>query len=311
MMSTPLPSPVLADARRAALTGLIDYAGLFPPAALGMAEAVAGYRAARRSPAPDLLGRFICPAGRLEELAAELVSTMVEGEEHWPISLLFADRAAARQGADFLTALGPAARIELAEGRLPDDPDEAAALVTALARLGPQACYLEVPAGDHIPAALDAVAAVARVRGPVVGAKLRCGGLDAAAFPEPAAVAAFIAGCRQRGLAFKATAGLHHPFRHDDPATGFTHHGFVNLLAAAALASAHDLGAAELAPIVAERDPQAFSLTRRALAWRHLEADAATVRRVRAAGFRSYGSCDFAEPVEDLTALGILPFGEL
>jgi len=48
----------------------------------------------------------------------------------------------------------------------------------------------------------------------------------------PGANAAFVIGCTERDLAFKCTAGLHHAVRHTDPATGFTHHGFLNILAA-------------------------------------------------------------------------------
>ncbi len=52
---------------RALLDGLIDYAGLFPPAALGMEDAVASYATYRRGPFAWMLGRFIVPAARLGE----------------------------------------------------------------------------------------------------------------------------------------------------------------------------------------------------------------------------------------------------
>lgn len=68
------------DARVAALGGLIDYAGLFPPADLGMADAVAEYRAARAGAEAWMVERFLCPVGRLEELAAVLMPTMASGE---------------------------------------------------------------------------------------------------------------------------------------------------------------------------------------------------------------------------------------
>ncbi|HEX5631332.1 MAG TPA: hypothetical protein VFY15_06715, partial [Acidimicrobiia bacterium] len=68
------------DARRQALSGLIDYAGLFPPASLDLAAAVEEYRAIRGSAESWLVGRFICPADRLVELAGLLMTTMRPGE---------------------------------------------------------------------------------------------------------------------------------------------------------------------------------------------------------------------------------------
>ena len=80
------------------------------------------------------------------------------------------------------------------------------------------------------------------------------------------------------GLAFKASAGLHHAVR-----TGEAH-GFLNLL----LAVFHP-GAAEEA--LADPDP-ARGLT---------PADGCVRER-----FRGFGSCSFFEPVDELRALGLL-----
>src|SRR4051812_30502208 len=51
------------------LTDVVDYAGLFPPAALGVAEAARNFAEYRAGAARWMLGRFVAPAARLGELA--------------------------------------------------------------------------------------------------------------------------------------------------------------------------------------------------------------------------------------------------
>ncbi len=131
------------------------------------------------------------------------------------------------------------------------------------------------------------------------GAKLRCGGLTSDAFPSDAAVAEFISGCRRLDLPFKATAGLHHPFRTRDDEIGVLQHGFVNLLAATALE------VDDLESVIAEDDPEAFLITADACSWRGIGWDPVKARRLLTA----YGSCSFTEPVEDLVAAGVLVEG--
>ncbi|MBC7772570.1 MAG: hypothetical protein H7210_08770 [Pyrinomonadaceae bacterium] len=53
------------------LHGLVDYAGLYPPAKLGMAAAVDNYATYLHSRESWMLGRFICPVSRLEEFRRE------------------------------------------------------------------------------------------------------------------------------------------------------------------------------------------------------------------------------------------------
>jgi hypothetical protein len=119
--------------------------------------------------------------------------------------------------------------------------------------------------------------------------KLRCGG---AAIPSVEEVAAFVRRCREEGVLFKATAGLHHAYP-----TGAGEHGFLNLLAAVVFGDEEE----------ALREGEgAFELDARSFRWRDREADAARLAEVRASLFHSIGSCSFFEPVGELEGLGIL-----
>ena len=153
-------------------------------------------------------------------------------------------------------------RVEAIEGR---DP--------GLAKLGLETYLEDVP--------------LEQVKAAGARAKVRCG-------PEPPPVeelAGFIRSCRDDGIPFKATAGLHHAIRTDGQ------FGFLNLLAAAVF------GDEERALV--EDDAQAFELGE-TFRWRDCEAGEEQVAAARGALFVSIGSCSFFEPVEELEALGWL-----
>src|SRR5690606_33121476 len=78
------------SAFRALMSGLIDYAGLFPPAKLDMRTGVRQYAQYRRGERAWMLGRFICPAGRLEEFEREVAEVVDDGEA-WELSVLIGD----------------------------------------------------------------------------------------------------------------------------------------------------------------------------------------------------------------------------
>ena len=231
------------------LKRLIDHAPLFPPASLGMGAAVAEDARARASEHSWMLARFVCPASRLTEL---------EG-------------AMEPDGA-------PALSVVLDGGDWRDTPFRVEAVeMVGVSRedLADVETFCEVQLDDEaLRYALGAVAAVG------AKAKVRCGG---AQVPSEERLATFIVAARAADVAWKATAGLHHPVRSE------REHGFLNLLLAAARAD-EGAGEAELRAVLAERDPAALR---------------GAVDRPRA-HFVSIGSCSFAEPVEDLQALGLL-----
>jgi hypothetical protein len=290
------------DARRALLGRLIDHAALFPPASLPMAEALAEDRRARATPEAWMLDRFIVPASRMSELAATVMPSAAPGlsvvldgaggaqPDRWQPALQQDLRAVARTA-------GSGFPVELVEVRLPGAAVGADLLAAARERVAEAlgadvTAYFEVVLGDGVAQTIAAMGDTG------ARAKVRCGG---AAPPPPAeALATFVARCRDAGVVFKATAGLHHPIRRGDA------HGFLNLLAGAIFAHAEGLGEPEIAALLAEDDAAAFEAGPGGLAVHHLDAGPAEIARARAELFASFGSCSFSEPVEDLKALGIL-----
>ena len=157
--------------------------------------------------------------------------------------------------------------------------------------------YCEVPVGE-----MDEVQRAGCL------AKVRTGGVKPEAIPGVADVAAFLRACADRRLAFKATAGLHHPVRAEHPLTYAADapravmHGFLYVFLSAAFAWHGDR---DLEPVLAETDPAAFRFDDRAR-WRDRSLAAEQVRDARQRFAHSFGSCSFDEPVRDLEALGLL-----
>ncbi|HEX7167882.1 MAG TPA: hypothetical protein VF230_12965 [Acidimicrobiales bacterium] len=301
-MTRPAPAPA---GTAALLAQLVDDAGLFPPASLPMGEAVDAHLAARAGQFRWMLGRFVCPAHRIDELdraargdAAESLRLTV---------LLGADASEWTRSAEAVTEVVKRRgwTVELVEAPLPDAAvaDRARELVGIAGDLGADRAFVELPWSEF---PLDRLGdAVETAAGAGAGIKVRCGGLTADAFPPPALLASVLASCRDASTPMKATAGLHHPFRHPDPETGAVMHGFVNLAVAAVLATVHGLGEGDLAAVLADDDEDAFVVDTR-VGWRDLDASQEDVARARRDLFVGFGSCSFREPVDDLVALGIL-----
>ena len=79
--------PSIPESLRALLANLIDYAGLYPPAALSLREVGEKYDAYRRSPESWMLNRLVLPASRLTEaeVCEEWRVTLLVDEEPGPL----------------------------------------------------------------------------------------------------------------------------------------------------------------------------------------------------------------------------------
>jgi hypothetical protein len=266
-----------------------------------MPDAVARFATYRTGPQRGMLGRFVVPAARLDEFVSTAAPHLVSGDP-WRLSVLAGADDVARI-AQFNGDHSTRAVIDTIEARAAD-----AQTIWKLATTYDTSftVYVEIPVADD-PSVLVAELAARGLR-----AKIRTGGVTADAIPMAAHVLRFLTTCARHGVALKATAGLHHPLRGEyaltyaaDSARG-TMYGFLNVFLAAALLY-DGTDAAEVAPLLDERDAAAFRVEGDAISWRGHSLTVDEIARARADFAGSFGSCSFEEPVQDLAALQLLP----
>jgi hypothetical protein len=290
---------------KALLAGVVDYAGLFPPAGVDMPVAVQNYAAYRARDDSWMLGRFVVPAGRLDAFAKQLRALGDQAGSEWRLSALLGTdidgdiervRAFDREHRGY-------ARVDSLEGKLVTiDAMQRAADAAGSAF----AVFAEIPSHGDV----ESLIAAAERLG--INAKIRTGGVTADVFPPPDAVVRFIRCCVEAGVAVKATAGLHHAVRgeyrltYDAAAPTGTMFGFLNVMLAAA-AIADGRSDADALALLEEHDPAAFTATETTIRCRDVTLDEEHARTLRDRVLVSFGSCSFTEPVEELRALVLLP----
>ncbi|HUF38097.1 MAG TPA: hypothetical protein VMN57_06210 [Anaerolineales bacterium] len=304
------------------LSGLIDYAGMFPPANLGLRPALRNHLIDLSGDDAWMLAGFILSVDQTEDTARLLknapenlpirVTVLGKGGPDWTsfFSGLDAELDAI---ATLRRSLGERFEVAAMETRLPgaelDYQIRADALVDraagriAEAGLRP---YFEVPA-DPLwqPRAARALDAIGKTSGrTAVRFKLRTGGVKPEAFPTVDAVAWILTHAREAGAALKCTAGLHHPIRGFRQEVRTKMHGFINVFTAAVLSNSRGLPAADLARILSEEDPDRFSFDDGGLSWNDFTASTSEIETARRDFAVSFGSCSFDEPREDLRRMG-------
>ncbi len=301
-MSTPATLSVLLD-------GLIDYAGLFPPAKLDMQPMVDTYRRVMLDPRGWMVGRIIVPVNRLGEFEQAAASLLPDEEEAdpWCLSVLTAPCGDETLGSD-LDAIDAfnARHAEASAGKAIIDVIElrgsdAASIDRALDLL-PDAVFPFV----EISVESDPRGLIAVLAGSEAAAKIRTGGVSPDLYPSPREIAEFIAATAAAGVPFKATAGLHRPLPNDNPDVPARQPGFLNVFLAAAVALRHELAAEDIERLLELTDIGGFKFGETEAKLGSYEITLEELEEARLSYAISFGSCSIDEPWEDLQALGLL-----
>ncbi len=310
-----LELPALADrfatmnAARALLEGLIDYAGLFPPASLSMPQAVNAYAGYLDGDDRALLGRFVVPATRLDEFSDVAAPFLSRGGEPWHLSVIAtADPSDAREKAlHFNCSHSASTTAGHAICESIEIPVKSAADISRALGLFPAffELFLEIPL-DPDPA--DLIGALSGTR---AAAKMRTGGTVESAIPDAAHILRFIRACSVHHVRFKATAGLHHavrgsyPLTYEADAAAGVMFGYLNIFLASVFL-ADGMRDADLMRLLNENEPSAFRFDSEHVSWRDHSASLGRISEVRRDFAMSFGSCSFTEPITEGKQLGFL-----
>lgn len=291
---------------RALLSGIVDYAGLFPPSALSMAEAVSNYATYTNSNYNWMLGRFVVPLRRLPEfLESGREYFPREKNDVWRLSVLASDNISEtiRQIEEFNDENAPNVVCDSIEIKA-----DTSWLIEDIAEFIPPqfAAYFEIPLNEDL---ADMVATLA-INGQ--RAKIRTGGVTADAFPKAEQIIRFMRTCLAANVPIKATAGLHHPLRCFQPLTYETDapegtmNGFLNVFLATGFLR-QGYKPQTIAKILNDEAAESFTFNNNGVWWqKECFISSSQLRHLREKNIISFGSCSFEEPIADLQNLKLL-----
>ncbi|HWA05817.1 MAG TPA: hypothetical protein VG961_04655 [Ignavibacteria bacterium] len=303
---------------------IIDYAGLFPPASLELGQAFHNFVYYSQGEYRWMLNKFIIPAKRLAELGTLMDDMIINGKVSLSVlgtgsenvsefnELFKSDITSVKE---FISKYPGTVSVDAFEVRLPseifknDDNSEIQNLVSMISTTLENTLGRNIPAFFEVSLTNNYEAEIIRTvetigaidRG--CGYKLRTGGIEPSAFPEPEVIAFAIMTCCEFDVPMKCTAGLHHPIRHYNEEVKANMHGFMNVFAAGILAYTSNLDEAEIIEVLTDQDPYEFVFTENGFTWNENEVTISEIKAAREKFMLSYGSCSFDEPIDDLKTM--------
>ena len=325
------------------MNGLIDYAGLFPPAKLPLDEAIDEYIAHFSEEKKWMLGRFIIPISKLNELEKYISKFNEIGTLR--LSVLggqsTSDKEFLEQTEKEISIINKYREkhngkitIEVIETKLPSESPSKEVMVKIVNLLNtndlehyhefPELPYVGInyatneDEGEWDEKITPTIEMISKLE--KTGIKLRCGGIVKEAFPSVEQVAAMIQNCSISKVPLKFTAGLHHPIRHHSSEYDTEMHGFINMFGASAFASTFPKPKNEqekfrmfilLSHMIDCQNESDFEFLDDKMTWKvgddrdsRFEISKETIVQSRENAAISFGSCSFQEPIDDLTQLG-------
>jgi hypothetical protein len=302
-----------AAALRALLSHAIDYAGMFPPCGLALEPALRNQASYVRSSEAWMLNGFVLPVEQFNA-ASQILSDF---DARHPLHVAALGPKTTKADA-FLNGLANAAKairsfsrsdvnpasVSHLEMFLPDDVDSSS-LKEAKSFVSELPVFWEAPPET----AEQTIALIAKHNSDentaTFGYKLRTGGVTADAFPISEKIARALVTAATHQLPIKFTAGLHHPIRQFRDEVNTKMYGFLNVLGSAVLAAEHQWDVGQVVMMLEDEDPRRFSFTDDFFGWRDWKIETEHLQ-YRRKFVRSFGSCSFDEPRDDLRALGFL-----
>jgi len=268
------------------------------------------YAQDQMAPYAWMLDRFVLPASRLDEFEALLPTLEDSKASQWSLSVILSGDVESE--------------IERVRARcvpVADSLNNPNIAVTALEfpSLAPTQIERILP---HLPTGVDSFFEIPLSENPEpylavlqhtgAAAKVRTGGITAEAFPNVSQLCECILAFAEAKVPFKATAGLHHPLRdqhrltYEPDSSSTMMYGFLNVAVLAALVYWQKLTPQEGLEVLEESSIEGFQFKVDGISWRDRDLNISQIAETRQRFFRSFGSCSFQEPIDDLKHLKLL-----
>ncbi len=317
------------------MRGIIDYAGMFPPANLELTPAFRNYLDYISSDDEWMMDKFVCTRKSFESFTkndSDVYRLLKEydSERRVSFTLLLTGGKTAK---DFLTSFeadlkhvkdfaekNASTEVNSFEVKLPEelfDRYNKYGLQTFLKDsceilksfdMQESVIFFEPPVNNNYEFVFEKLAHTSTEMNDACksGFKLRTGGIMPELFPSTQQVSFALKTCRDNKVRFKATAGLHHPVRHYNDSVSTKMHGFLNVFGAGILAYSNPLSLKEINDVIKDERAESFMFTAEEFKWNEITADADSITKARNEFVNSFGSCSFDEPKDDLKKLNLL-----
>tara|TARA_Y100000590_G_scaffold29138_1_gene32600 strand:- start:206 stop:1132 length:927 start_codon:yes stop_codon:yes gene_type:complete len=298
------------SASRDFFSGIIDYAGFFPPAQLEYLHALANYIDYSTSEYRWILSRFISPTAKFEQLAQFLSEKSIDKDidlvailrPHEDIDTYISKLP---DELEAMNSLPDNVRVSFIETKLPsnilthDISSAVNSLVEIFKAVRYHRIFLEFSGENYINYDVNNYV-------DSVGIKVRCGGPTLNLVPSVELLSEIIVYAADNKIPVKFTAGLHHPILHFDPVLGGMAHGFLNVFMASAMAYSNTANYKYIYEVLNDQDPENFIFNTDSVSYKDCTLPSELVQDIRKEYVHSFGTCSFDDPITDLTSLGII-----
>lgn len=324
----------MSSALKEYLSGIIDYAGTFPPAKLSLDVALKNYSQYIQGQYSWMLGRIVLSASSLEQVSSiAKEQKLFDKSPAWRISAVFKLEQNAENFLKNLTiemehvrefgqlhsfdeVLVDSLEIPLPEEILKKSEEELIDLFSSVTFLANDLAvkpriFLEGSFGVNPGYLCTAINKFNLKFNEKIALKVRTGGVVPSAVPTPEQLSQSIASAAKEKIAIKATAGMHDPIRHMDENVGCKLYGFLNFFTACLMAYKFNLEGAPLTEILKTERVDVFHFEREWFSFQNKKFNLSEIKKIRREWALSFGSCSLLEPVEFLRQYGLLDEGNL
>lgn len=312
------------------MQGLLDYAGLFPPANLPLQVSLKNFSEYYDHQQTNWLGKYILPVNKVDETISILnehpLFSKLKNKANFSLiisnsetindysKILEKDITLIKKLTNQFEQTITLDSIEFAPPKEVFTTNNTKLIIDTLNILLEKFSYLdkinqfycEVRVLENLHEYIQTISNFNQKISNKIAIKLRTGGVTPAQIPPSIDIAKAIRVCAEQKIPIKATAGLHVPVPNDNPHVGARLHGFLNIFSCLLLCYDDLMSIENMENIISNYSYRDFKFTDSGLHVGNRYISNQKMTELRKSFIKSFGTCSFIEPIDHLKENHIL-----